>query len=313
MTRHRASSSPRLARRPAGPGDPGLRRRHDPESDRPGWPGRLHRRYDRNGRPRRQRRIGAGRYGWRRRQRDGRRRRSAHGRRGYRRRRGRGRGRCGGRSRGSRPRAAVAAPRARPARRSSTPTSRWRASTPTARPTPRSGRPASSRSISAPARRSAAATLPGGSRRTRRIACTCSRRARTSTAAPTADRVVVRLSANGAVDATFGTMGFHTLNIANLSDSARNGIVQTDGKIVSVGYTSQPTGVGTQTANRIVLARLNGDAPAAGGAGGARCSGWRWRRRWRSRRGRPGAWHATTPRSASAASSTRTRSRRPTR
>jgi uncharacterized delta-60 repeat protein len=83
------------------------------------------------------------------------------------------------------------------------------------------------------------------------------------------DRVVVRLSANGVVDVTFGTMGFHTLNIANLSDSARHGLVQGDGKIVSVGYTSQPTGVGTQSANRIVIARLNGDAPAAGGAGGA--------------------------------------------
>jgi uncharacterized delta-60 repeat protein len=60
------------------------------------------------------------------------------------------------------------------------------------------------------------------------------------------------------------------LNVGNLSDSARNGIVQPDGKVISVGYTSQPTGVGTQTANRILIARLNGgDAPATGGAGGA--------------------------------------------
>ena len=50
----------------------------------------------------------------------------------------------------------------------------------------------------------------------------------------------------------------------------RNGIVEPDGKIVTSGYYSQPTGVGTQTANRIVLARLHGgDATSAGGAGGA--------------------------------------------
>jgi uncharacterized delta-60 repeat protein len=73
------------------------------------------------------------------------------------------------------------------------------------------------------------------------------------------DRVVVRLTANGTVDSAFGTNGVSTLNLANLPDNARNGIVQPDGKIVSSGYTAQPTGVGTQTANRIVLARYNDD------------------------------------------------------
>jgi uncharacterized delta-60 repeat protein len=72
-----------------------------------------------------------------------------------------------------------------------------------------------------------------------------------------ADRVVVRLTANGAVDTTFGTNGVQTLNIANLGDNPRNGIVQADGKIVSSGYTSQPTGVGTQAVNKVVLQRLN--------------------------------------------------------
>ncbi|MCP3100079.1 hypothetical protein LZ198_14475 [Myxococcus sp. K15C18031901] len=72
-----------------------------------------------------------------------------------------------------------------------------------------------------------------------------------------ADRVVVRFTANGALDTTFGTDGVHTLNVSNLSDGARNGIVQKDGKIVASGYTSQPTGVGTQAANRIVLVRLD--------------------------------------------------------
>jgi uncharacterized delta-60 repeat protein len=73
------------------------------------------------------------------------------------------------------------------------------------------------------------------------------------------DRVVVRLTPRGELDASFATQGVHTLNIANFSDQARHGLIQPDGKIVSAGYTSQPTGVGTQTANRIVLTRLNAD------------------------------------------------------
>jgi uncharacterized delta-60 repeat protein len=84
------------------------------------------------------------------------------------------------------------------------------------------------------------------------------------------DRVVVRLTATGALDPTFATMGVNTLNIANLGDQARNGVVDPDGKIVAAGYTAQPTGVGTQTANRIVLLRLldNGmPDPAFGSAG----------------------------------------------
>ncbi|HEY0710278.1 MAG TPA: hypothetical protein VGG33_25930 [Polyangia bacterium] len=70
------------------------------------------------------------------------------------------------------------------------------------------------------------------------------------------DRVVVRLGPNGAIDSTFGTMGVNTLNLGNLGDNARTGLVQADGKIVSSGYTNQPTGAGTQTANKIVLLRL---------------------------------------------------------
>ncbi|MDY7226618.1 hypothetical protein [Hyalangium rubrum] len=74
-----------------------------------------------------------------------------------------------------------------------------------------------------------------------------------------ADRVTVRLSKDGALDTAFATDGVFTLNIANLADNPRHGIVQPDGKIVSSGYTAQPTGVGSQTANRIVLARLGDD------------------------------------------------------
>jgi len=74
-----------------------------------------------------------------------------------------------------------------------------------------------------------------------------------------ADRIVARLTANGTLDTTFGTMGTHRLNIANLSDNALGGFVHADGKIVASGYTSQPTGVGTQSANAIVVLRLGVD------------------------------------------------------
>jgi uncharacterized delta-60 repeat protein len=70
---------------------------------------------------------------------------------------------------------------------------------------------------------------------------------------------MVRLTANGAVDTSFATEGIATLNIANLNDNARHGQVLPDGKILAAGYTSQPTGVGTQAANSVVLLRLNSD------------------------------------------------------
>jgi uncharacterized delta-60 repeat protein len=73
------------------------------------------------------------------------------------------------------------------------------------------------------------------------------------------DRVVVRLTAAGALDTAFGTGGVHTLNIGNLNDIPKQGIVDPDGKIVMSGYTNQPTGVGSQSANRIVLSRLDAD------------------------------------------------------
>ena len=70
------------------------------------------------------------------------------------------------------------------------------------------------------------------------------------------DRAVVRLTAAGALDTSFGTMGQTLLSIGALGDNARHGIVQMDGKIVASGYTNQPTGVGNQTANAVVLTRL---------------------------------------------------------
>jgi uncharacterized delta-60 repeat protein len=69
------------------------------------------------------------------------------------------------------------------------------------------------------------------------------------------ERAVAKLTTNGALDASFGTGGFFTFGLQALSDSARGGVVQADGKIVSAGYTAQPTGVGTQSVNRIMLAR----------------------------------------------------------
>jgi len=71
------------------------------------------------------------------------------------------------------------------------------------------------------------------------------------------DRIVARLTPAGALDTSFGKEGIHTLNIANLNDTARHGFVQADGKIVTSGYMSAPTGIGTQSANRVVLLRLN--------------------------------------------------------
>jgi uncharacterized delta-60 repeat protein len=84
------------------------------------------------------------------------------------------------------------------------------------------------------------------------------------------ERVVARLTANGQLDTMFGTNGFTTFGITNLNDNARAGVVLADGKIVSSGYTSQPSGVGTQSINRIVLARLlpTGALDASFGAGG---------------------------------------------
>lgn len=73
------------------------------------------------------------------------------------------------------------------------------------------------------------------------------------------DRVVVRLNQDGTLDTTFNKTGISTLAIATLNDNARAGVIQEDGKIVTSGYMSAPTGVGTQSANVIVLLRLNDD------------------------------------------------------
>lgn len=74
-----------------------------------------------------------------------------------------------------------------------------------------------------------------------------------------ADRVVVRLSTDGLLDKSFAKDGVHTLNILGLTDNARHGFVQaSDGAIVASGYIRLPTLVGDETANSIVLLRLDG-------------------------------------------------------
>ncbi|MDX2022650.1 MAG: hypothetical protein SF187_20610 [Deltaproteobacteria bacterium] len=94
-----------------------------------------------------------------------------------------------------------------------------------------------------------------------------------------ADRVVFRLTDRGALDTTFvaspqfpsapanGINNVYVLNMGNVADNARRGIVQSDGKIISSGYSPLPTGVGTQTANAIVLLRLNADGTPDNGFG----------------------------------------------
>lgn len=84
-----------------------------------------------------------------------------------------------------------------------------------------------------------------------------------------ADRVVFRLTTEGVLDTTFASTStpnvpanVYALNMGNVADNARKGIVQSDGKIVFAGYSPLPTSVGTQTANAIVLLRLNADGTA---------------------------------------------------
>lgn len=76
------------------------------------------------------------------------------------------------------------------------------------------------------------------------------------------DRYVARLSPTGQLDTNFATDGLFSFDSSNgLKDNGKNGIIEADDSIVSAGYTNQPTGVGTQSANSIVLVKLdaNGD------------------------------------------------------
>ncbi len=83
--------------------------------------------------------------------------------------------------------------------------------------------------------------------------------ARAGEARDDSDRTVLRLTAQGAVDNSFSEDGIQVLDLGGLSDNIRGGLVQADGKIVSSGYAAQPSGAGAQTANAIVLLRLNQD------------------------------------------------------
>lgn len=69
------------------------------------------------------------------------------------------------------------------------------------------------------------------------------------------DRVIVRLTPDGALDDDFADGGMFVLDVdgLELNDNARNGFVQEDGKIFSAGYTP------VDGSNQIVLIRLNDD------------------------------------------------------
>ena len=65
------------------------------------------------------------------------------------------------------------------------------------------------------------------------------------------DYAVVKLTANGTIDTTFGTNGLVTLDIGSGNDNPRTALVQPDGKIVVSGHTSD-TGVVTTVLFRLL-------------------------------------------------------------
>lgn len=75
-------------------------------------------------------------------------------------------------------------------------------------------------------------------------------------------RFITRLTANGSGIDTAGFAagatppGIHVFNLAGLNDGAKHGHVLPDGSIIASGYTSQPSHVGSMSANRIILVRL---------------------------------------------------------
>lgn len=69
------------------------------------------------------------------------------------------------------------------------------------------------------------------------------------------DFFIARLNPNGMLDLTFGTNGFFSTSIGNY-DEVKDLAIQSDGKIVVVGFTSE---VFPYTETDIVVARLNGN------------------------------------------------------
>lgn len=62
------------------------------------------------------------------------------------------------------------------------------------------------------------------------------------------DWVVVRLTADGALDDTFGTGGKFTLDIDNVSGNARAALVLADGSVIGTGYSKTPSAGNTTQA-----------------------------------------------------------------
>ena len=88
------------------------------------------------------------------------------------------------------------------------------------------------------------------------------------------DRVVIRLTASGALDTSFAGTGQYRLDQFGLTDNARHGVVQADGKIVAAGYLTIPNGTsadgGPLTTNVPSILRLDssGNADPTFGDGG---------------------------------------------
>ena len=82
-----------------------------------------------------------------------------------------------------------------------------------------------------------------------------------------ADRFVLRLTAGGQLDTSFGSGGKHILDTSTYVDNQRHGVVQPDGKILSAGYVGRPTGVGDQNVNTVSLLRLDANGAPDNGFG----------------------------------------------
>ena len=62
------------------------------------------------------------------------------------------------------------------------------------------------------------------------------------------DFLIARLNSNGTLDSTFGTAGEVRTSLGDLNGGANAGLLQSDGKIVAVGFNATPTQKGVDFA-----------------------------------------------------------------
>jgi uncharacterized delta-60 repeat protein len=55
------------------------------------------------------------------------------------------------------------------------------------------------------------------------------------------DFLVARVNGNGSLDSTFGTAGEVRTSLGDLNGGANGGLLQSDGKIIAVGFNATPT------------------------------------------------------------------------